>query len=189
MRNFTLEDLSRYNGKLLHCPAAAAAAAATTTRIQRRPRHTLGPRHTTARRLSSRTRMRSAGLNEIPEHHGRKSIYIAVSGVVFDMTSGGDFYGPGTLCRVLHCIPLMANTECNLSRLSSLSPLRSRHSVVGTTCCCCSSACDYLLTRAASHTILRWALRCVCWARRVAGPGDHEPGPAKGRVGRHLRSE
>lgn len=36
------------------------------------------------------------GVNEIPEHHGRKSIYIAVGGVVFDMTSGGDFYGPGT---------------------------------------------------------------------------------------------
>jgi predicted heme/steroid binding protein len=123
MRNFTLEDLSRYNGKLLHCPAAAAAAA--TTRIQPRPRHALGARHTTARRLPSRTRVRSAGLNEIPEHHGRKSIYIAVSGVVFDMTSGGDFYGPGTLCIVLRFIPLMANTDCNLSRLSSHSAITS----------------------------------------------------------------
>ncbi|EGD76357.1 hypothetical protein PTSG_11680 [Salpingoeca rosetta] len=35
------------------------------------------------------------GTKPSKEHGGEKPIYIAVDGVVFDMTSGADFYGPG----------------------------------------------------------------------------------------------
>mmetsp|Transcript_30177 Transcript_30177/g.79262 ORF Transcript_30177/g.79262 Transcript_30177/m.79262 type:complete len:186 (+) Transcript_30177:48-605(+) len=35
------------------------------------------------------------GVNAIEEHNGRKTILLACGGVVFDVTSGRDFYGPG----------------------------------------------------------------------------------------------
>eukprot|EP00056_Hartaetosiga_gracilis_P012603 m.201326 g.201326 ORF g.201326 m.201326 type:complete len:178 (+) comp13715_c0_seq35:821-1354(+) len=35
------------------------------------------------------------GTNVIPEHRNGKAIYIAVDNVVFDMTTGATFYGPG----------------------------------------------------------------------------------------------
>eukprot|EP00043_Microstomoeca_roanoka_P020387 m.247332 g.247332 ORF g.247332 m.247332 type:complete len:233 (+) comp17156_c1_seq3:215-913(+) len=35
------------------------------------------------------------GLHSIPERDGEKAIYIAVDGLVFDVSAGSDFYGPG----------------------------------------------------------------------------------------------
>lgn len=36
------------------------------------------------------------------EHDGEKAIYIAVDGLVFDVTEGADFYGPGEFYIVFH---------------------------------------------------------------------------------------